>query len=741
MAYLPDWIAMAPTLAALIAIVYLPGLVSLLLVGVRRSLAVAFAPAWSCGLVGVSTILLALAGIPWGWPSFLAVSAFSCISGSVLGRFLARRDPEGSMIGGPEHPLLGRVIGRTTVIVVVGLVLVQWVAVAATLGPRFPSQLSDPMFHYNGVNAVLSTGDASMFGALDWNYGLRVLPVTYPSVWHAVVSLVSTQTTILPAAHVMSYFVIPLVFTTGMVSLGRELLPRHRSSALLTVTVSAAFVAFPAYLLVGKGFWPNALAIALLPGVSALALAIIDDMSRGALRRHAAHFLVSALVLAGGTAGMVISHPTLVFTILWVGAPTALALIGRFFARVRRRWSRRRFLAVAVATAIVAGTVLAGVLSHPQVRAALGRPVQGSFEDLFPHIAATLILWPVGQNPLVLLCLSLVSVLGLALGIVAASRSVRTRWLIGAWVMQELLVLGAYIPIPFVSQVVGLWYADVYRLFAIQVIFQAALIGTGLAALLHSGWSPSRVLARTRRRLEPSVGAAIAFAAADGTRALSELGVERDTSVRHRVDRSVVVLVIGFVAFQLAVGATVSYLSVYDRGSPRFAQGAIIGSPEELALLEGLEGTLGDGAIVVGDPLTGIGYAPALSDVDSVFTQFNRRTLDADGNYLSQHFREIGADPAVCRIIRHYGIEYYYQDDPVQYQGVSRDQVMPGFYDVDTSAGFTLVADAGDARLWRIDACGGPEDDPDQDWWTGEWRKFPVTRAPAPAAPTAPDAG
>ncbi len=161
------------------------------------------------------------------------------------------------------------------------------------------------MFHYNGINAVLTTGDASMFGAMDWNHGLRVLDVTYPAVWHALAALVAAPTAVIEVAHVLSYLVTPGHLPGGgMTCLGAEVFPRRRRMVILTPPlVAAGFVAFPDYMAVGKSFWPNALALALFPGVLALGYAAVLDMSRGGLARNggAIHRLI--LLLLAGTAG------------------------------------------------------------------------------------------------------------------------------------------------------------------------------------------------------------------------------------------------------------------------------------------------------------------------------------------------------------------------------------------------------------------------------------------------------
>lgn len=175
----------------------------------------------------------------------------------------------------------------------------------------------------------------------------------------------------------------------------------------------------------------------------------------------------------------------------------------------------------------------------------------------------------------------------------------------------------------------------------------------------------------------------------------------------------------------LALGGFLSWQAAYAPAGPATGEDASIASEEELQLLETLDERVPEGSVILGDSLSGIGYAPVLGDVESVFTQFKTRSLDEDGTYLTQHFADIHEDPQVCEILHHYGIAYYYEDDAVRYEGELRDSTHPGLYGVDTSEGFTEIASAGEATLWEIDVCG--EIDPREDWWDESWRDTTVT--------------
>src|SRR5690606_7904013 len=77
---------------------------------------------------------------------------------------------------------------RTLLLLGAGLVTlaVLWLPLGLLVDPQMPSPKVDPMYHYNVLNAVGETGNISLNSAVDFNYGLRVGHVMYPTVWHAL---------------------------------------------------------------------------------------------------------------------------------------------------------------------------------------------------------------------------------------------------------------------------------------------------------------------------------------------------------------------------------------------------------------------------------------------------------------------------------------------------------------------------------------------------------------------------
>lgn len=717
----PAWTHALPELALLLLIVWVPGTATLRAAGMRWSLALPVGPAWTCTLVGGGTLVLARLGIPWNGLTFAALSLVSIAAGLLAGRLLRRRTD--APLGGGVPAAWSRRATLWWCAAIALSIAILWAPTVLGLRPGVPSDLSDPVFHYNGVHAIDQTlNGGSVAGGLDRNYGLRVLPVTYPAVWHALVALVAGPAHVVVPANVMSLLVIPAIFVVGMGALGREVVPQSRPIvAALTPLLATGFTAFPDYLVLGKGFWPNSLAVALLPSLAALAISVLCEVRRRGVLHGVLGWLAGLAVLTACLGGMMITHPSLVFTVGWIGGPVAVLLAIEVARRMRRRWSRRRFTAVCAAVVLALSILAGAVFTDPRVLAALHRPVHGTWQQMPRSVMVAIVNWPLSQNLLILGAFALIYAVGIAMGARVALRDIRSRWLVIAWAMEALLVLGCYLVLPVLSQITGLWYSDAYRLLAIQVVFAAPLLAMAAGSLLEraGNWRPAPPAEQVAARR------------ATGTRSGALRG-RRAASLLLRA------AVVAAVVAHLGLGALVSRQVAYTPRALGPEKGRYLGSEGELEMIRGLDAHVPAGSLMVGDPLTGVGYVPVMTThADSVFTQATRRDLDFDGNYLAQHFADIRTDSRVCQIVRHYGIDYYYADAPVIYEGKPRSISFQGLYDVDTSQGFTLVARGGTASVWRIDACGPI--DHEEPWWRGYWRRTPLLESNDP--PTGGSAG
>lgn len=704
MGYLGTWVGYAGLFLALMAVVFLPGYIALRFLRFPRFGSFALAPAWTMAIVGIGAIVLNEGDVGWNRASFVLLSVLVILICAIV-------RPHVSAVFGADRAPYGAYPRKTTVVAIglpVAVLLVMLAPILILMDPTVPSWSPDPMFHYNGVNAVLLRENASMFGTMDTNHGIRVAGTVYPSVWHGIVSLVASTGTIVPASHVLAFMVIPIIWVVAMSYLAAKALPYHPIAAMLVPVMLLAFPIFPGYLTVVNGLWPNSLALAATPAVMGAVAAAYHRYRWGGKQNAKEILLLSAAVVAVGVVGVAAAHPSTAFTLGWIAIPAVIMVVVHAMRQRLNAMQGRKgiLLTVLVVLAMVAALALA--FSSSIVRDYLGRSIPRGWDDVPARLVSALAVWPVGRNPIVLAGASIIMVSAIVIGLRVVIRRRHLYWIALAWVMQTLLILGALFPLGPLTSVAGLWYHNAYRLFAVQVIFLALILA--LAASEVIGW-----LSRFATKGAP----------ARSMSAQADVIVRRPAFVGGMAAALIVVL----------FGASFVYNkpTVYAQAKPKFGADQILKSRAELDFIAHLDDYIPKRSIVVGDPTSGIAYAPAFGPIDSVFSSIVVRNVDVEGKILANGLRSIEYDPRVCQVLNAYGINYYYEDAPITYQGINGAESVPGLHSVDTSNGyFHLVAEVDGARLWQITGCPGRAEAPN--WWNVRDRRLPVIQPPLGAA-------
>lgn len=703
---LVDWLALLPAAAVMLGAVYLPGTVLLVLLRSRPTIALAGGPLLTAAMLGVGGFALGTLGIPYSWIGFLGLVGALWTLGLVLRLLVLRGRGEGAQ---RQREPWRRALRRPSLLLLgAGLLALAtlWVPVGASLDPHLPGPKVDPMYHYNVLNAILETGNISMNSAVDYNYGLRVGHVVYPTVWHALAVLGVPLVGIVPAANAFTHLVVPAVFVISTGVLARVVLRRSTVAVGAALLAAGALPAFPAGMLLVRAFWPNALATAMLPGLLAMIIVYLRRVRWSHVRRRPWLMLLDTLVVGAAALGLGFTHPSVLISALLIVVPLLLATVLRMEGVVRRTQSRRMhrlFVAVLVGVPL-AGLVLALLLRR--VRSYLLRSGEQSWDGLALKGVSMLVNWPTDVSHLAGVVVALVYLPLLLGGLLLLARHRGLRWIPIAWAVGVALVAGSYFPLPVLSGLSGLWYADTYRLYAVQ----ATILPLAIAALAQ--WA-------TRRR-SPNHEAHGNDEDHENHESQEGRAARRSRTrgVRPGLLRPLVVW--GLLGSALLGTAYINSGAAAQVGVASTEQSPLAGE-EERALLERIDHELPAGSVVIGDPASGVAYLPLESDLESVFTQVNLRDVDGDGIFLAENLDRIHEDPRVCQLLDYYGIGYFYEDEPFEYNYTDRAEEMPGFYEVDTSRGFTLVDEAGTARLWSIDACGPIE--PPEDWWQRHWRR------------------
>ena len=688
---LATWSTVVPIAAVLLAVLYVPGSILLLLLRCRATVAIAGGPLLTALMLGLMGVLLRSIGVAFSPVVVVVATVLAWLVAAVLRWIVFSRDDAGGADHGPRFratPRHGHPAAATAaaVFVAVGALLLPMMLV---IDPHMPSPRVDPMYHYNVLNAIEETGTLSMFAAVDFNYGLRVGHVTYPTVWHGVAALAMPWFGIVSSANTLAFVVTPIVFAVNIALLARSVFRRASVAALVGAVAACMFPAFPGGLVIVRAFWPNALALAMLPAALVLLIVFFRRARWAYIRRNPVVFAVDLALVAAALCGLGMTHPSVLFNAGFIALPLLISSARRAHRVLRRSLSRRAYVMILSATAFATALIFTVMLIPPRVRSYLMRPGNQTWDDLGLKVTSLLANWPTDVSRPTGLVAALVVIPLVMLGLILLARSRNRRWIFGAWCLQAGLVAGSYVPLPVLSGLSGLWYSDTYRLLAVQAVVLPLAVGAVAERFFVPGARVSlygRELGNRTFRLV-AVGAAASMIASTFGTAYITLGVARP------------------------VGALES--------SPQ-----PVADEQEMAFIRRIGERLPEGTVVIGDPASGVAYLPLESDVESVFTQVNMRDVDRDGAFLAENFDRIRTDPRVCILLRYYGIQYFYEDASMNYNYIERHQATPGFYDVDTSKGFHLVAREGDAALWRIDGCG-PIQRP-QDWWDREHRKQPL---------------
>ncbi|WP_103063834.1 DUF6541 family protein [Actinomyces qiguomingii] len=678
MPVLLPWLHNAGYLLGLIGLVFVPGWAVLHTLGYRGVLPVAAAPP-------VTFAGIALLGQVYSWMGVrytiitlaiglvLFVLVVSLAARLVLGGLPAVLPEELSRRRRGTASMALLVATATGVLIAVPI-LSQW-------DPELPAQQIDSVFHYNLAWVITQTGDASLLTGASWSFSLRAIPAYYPLVWHAIVAAVAGPTQVVAVTNAL-VAITPGIWALGIAALALEAFPTSRWAPVIAPLTVALLPAFPVYMLAYRQLWPNALGYAVLPAMLALLCRAMRMLRlTGMAGRRRAVIALLAFVIALG--GAIATYPSAVFSVMLTGIPLLYGIMEVATGFISRRLGRRRGTVLLLAFGVFVVMLVIGVLIlEPGVMARLGREGYAGVSNLPRRLQALITLWPLGSGYLGYRLALVLQLLLTATGLVIAARRREWRWIAWAWLLPMVLLVAAYLPLGPLTALTGLWYNDPYRI--IPLVMPAI-----------------------------SLLAVVAVETFASTVALHASAVRRQAAAEITAAACATILLVG------GIGADAARRSVsessYEAGSNALVRTL---SADEVRMTRSLRGRTDASLMVLGDPAAGAAYVEVLAGLRSVFPHITFRSLDWDAQYLARHFADIHEDPAVCELIRHYRVGYYYADDLGTVPGVDIAERAPGLYGVDTSTGFELVAEGDTASVWRITACGdldastAPERDP-----------------------------
>lgn len=657
------WLAQWWTILIAAAVIFLPGLVAAWSVGLRRLGAWAFAPVGSVAIVSLIATAYGVVGVPWTLTTALC-GVIGVAAALVGARYLLRI--------GPSRP---RVLGRRWLVWVALTVAAALLTVRITVyigDPGNISQTNDASFHLGAVRAIIEDGHASSFG-LAGLIDPAALGGFYPGGWHATDSLISMILGGIPAishaTNALTLIVAAAVWPLGIAWL-TQVATRRRLAAAAAAAMSAGMVIFPLEMMQYGVLYSYFFAVALLPAGIA---AVVALTTRHRPADTTGPSRVAAVVLAGGMAALaiVIAQPSVVLAwglALWIYAA------GGVLRLWRRGADGRGAATVATMVGLAALAAVWWVLGR-SVTADVWSPVRSGRDAFVMIITARFAETPPAWWIAVLLIV----------GLIAMTRRRSGRWLAVGWVAFAFLAFVAYAVRNETVRVllVGPWYSDPYRLSALVPTMMIPVAAVGAVWLIDL-----TVLWLRRRRTSSRTtgrGGVRAGVEVVGIGALLVIGVgvvaAEPLVLRHK----------------LGDGTT-------ETESPFLPGDDAWLDPDERALIARLPDEVPDSTTVLANPHTGAALSYYLSGVDVFPAKWQVPTAPAY-TLLKQDLPAAATDPAVCQAVQELNAGYVL-DFGEGDSGPGRVEKMPGFTGFEGARGFELVDSEGDAKLWRITACG-----------------------------------
>jgi len=639
------WLAAVPSILVAAAVLIAPGAVVVAAGWGLRSLAAwMFAPAISISLAAVAATAASLVGLRW---SLLPLAILTVVAAAVA--FLVRRRS--------RPPAAPSQTGRAWMAPVAAVAGLGGAAVAIALqlmtafgAPENISQTFDNVVHLSAIRLALDTGDASVFGI-----GRTSDVPFYPNGWHSIVTLTAQLGGggIPLAVNAANIAICAIAWPASMLALAAVAFRARPAALLVTGALSTGFGAFPLLLLDFGVLYPNATAYAILPAGLAALWMVLQGPDR----------VRSSLLVLVLCAGIGLAHPNafLAFYALAVGVVVVELLRGAWRARTRRAW-----LGFAGTGAVL---LILGVVLWRVGRTNTEMSAWGAWQSTAQAVGEAALVSPRGYP------ITVATAVLLVVGMLAIARD-PARWLrvaipFAAGALLFVTVSG----LPFGTRIRDIltnpWYNDSYRLAALLPMVGIPVAVVGALALIDG----TTVLWRRAGWREPVRLPLVALAA------LSLFGV--------------------------AAGANVTAVMAHAQANYRIDDSAALLTDDELALIERLDDTTPDDAVLIVNPWTGGSLAYPLAGREVLERHiFSARTDDED--YVNRNLKDIDTDPEVCEAVARLGADYVLDFGS---QNVFNDKASglerTGLNDLSPSPHLVVVDEEGDdARLFEIVGCG-----------------------------------
>lgn len=638
------WADAIPSVLLALAVLYWPCPLLLTALRLPPLASVAIAPPIAVVVLVTSAVLADLTASRWG-PGWILAVAVSLALGLAAARWLIHRHRADAAPPQRSPKKLGT-YG-------LGMVLAAGVLcpgmLASLVGPTAFSQRYDNVFHLNAAH-LAAAGHGSPF---------NLFPVTnvsfYPSAWHdwvgAVVQLGSPG--VLVATQACTVVVMFVVWPLSLAWLVETVLQPSVNGRLVLGPLALSAVAYPLMLTGWGTLYPNLLGLALGPVLFTAAWDLLGRRATPALGLGSA---LSVTILSA--VGVALAHPNALLTVALLLYPAVVVAVMPLVRRGNLRAVRgSRLLTLGTATLVVLMPAAWYVLGASIADSSIRDPFTTVSRAVAEAVAGT----SMGRPPVASLTI------GLALGLLAVAFLPGLRHLLMSYALASALYVGvaALETSRALLLVTAPYYSDPYRIAAASVLITIplAVLGYDTLARIISDAVPSKGWPMAAALL--AVVVAVVTTTSDGTRV-----VQGKAHEAFRADADSLVL-----------------------------------TPDERALIERLATTTEPDAKLVVNPYQGGSLAYAIAD-RAVTHYYMNTQASPDAEYVTQHLRNVIADPHVCEAVSATGARYALVLEGSEMNGPTKTGLThPGLRGLATAEGFTRVDAEGESVLYRISAC------------------------------------
>jgi hypothetical protein len=659
-----SWFSAVPVIAACVAIMYVPGLLSTYALGLRGIAAWAIAPIVPITVAAVSAIIAPSLGMRLSiWvllvPS-LVIAAIIALVSYLLRRRWPARQADGRQF---TYAVLGGLAGALAI----GVVTAKW---AITKADNF-SATFDSVFHYHVLAYIADTGNGSALSVGTLAVP-GVKPSFYPVAWHDLAAILQTMTgaSVPTAGNVITVVIALLIWPLSCVLLARQLFGPAKLAVGVTAALSLAFPAFP-WTLMGYGvLWPNMLGLALVPAGLAVVMSIANLAKQDAIGRSRAWLILPVMLLATA-----VSHPNALFSLAVLTIPLLATWLFVWVRDQHRAGRTVRGLVIGAAMVVAAAVIAKFVNEIPMVNA-IKVTRWPAFENVSQAVGE--VVMNATNRKAAAWLLSIVVVIG----IVSCIRQRSRRWLVAGHVLSgALFVVAAGINSDDTAFLTGFWYNDSWRLAAMVPITGVPLAAIGVLAITVA--IRNKVAALPRIKLP-----------------------ERATSRAVLAPALVALFAIVTVGYYAGEKATFIEGSYYQLDGGGSSQNLV--TKDKVALMMDAQKIVPEDALVAANPFTGATALWPLADRRLLIPNLDPLMMTPDQAYLARNLIFADRDPKVCELVDKFNVQYLLSA-PVEFVDSEKDNRLPfyaGLREPNGHKGFERVAQEGSTRLYKITACG-----------------------------------